>query len=148
MISVDDACRAHYATDPSRCGIGIFSGWNTQIMHQPAWSLFDALKLAGLDPVRDGYRIDPHLPMRSFSLRLPDAGIEYGARPRARLPPAARARAAADDGLAAGRRCGTARWRPSWTAGGWPAAGAGRRAFASACARAAGALVDWAVARP
>jgi hypothetical protein len=83
VISVDDVCSAHYASDPSRCGIGIFGGWNTQVMHQPAWALFAALKLAGLEPVRDGYRIDPHLPLKSFSLRLPDAGIEYG-RARAR----------------------------------------------------------------
>ncbi len=83
VISVDDVCSAHYASDPSRCGIGIFGGWNTQVMHQPAWSLFAALKLAGLEPVRDGYRIDPHLPLKSFTLRLPDAGIEYG-RTRAR----------------------------------------------------------------
>jgi hypothetical protein len=52
-------------------------------MHQPAWSLFAALKLAGLEPVRDGYRIDPHLPLKSFTLRLPDAGIAYE-RARAR----------------------------------------------------------------
>ena len=83
VTSVDDVCNAHYATDPSSCGIGIFRGWSTQIMHQPAWSLFDALKLAGLNPVEDGYRIEPHLPLRSFSLRLPDVGIEYG-RVRAR----------------------------------------------------------------
>ena len=63
VISVDDVCWAHYSSDPSRCGIGILDGWTTQIMHQPSWSLFAALKLAGLDPVRDGYRIDPHLPM-------------------------------------------------------------------------------------
>jgi hypothetical protein len=88
VISVDDVCYAHYASDPSRCGIGILSGWSTQVMHQPSWSLFAALKLAGLDPVRDGYRIDPHLPMKSFSLRLPDAGIEYGrARARGYLRP-------------------------------------------------------------
>ena len=88
MISVDDVCFAHYSSDPSLCGIGILSGWSTQVMHQPAWSLFAVLKLAGLDPVRDGYRIDPHLPMRSFSLRLPDAGIEYGrARARGYLRP-------------------------------------------------------------
>jgi hypothetical protein len=88
VISVDDVCFAHYSSDPSRCGIGILSGWSGQVMHQPAWSLFAVLKLAGLDPVRDGYRIDPHLPMRSFSLRLPDAGIEYGrARARGYLRP-------------------------------------------------------------
>ena len=76
MISVDDMCNAHYQADPSRCGIVIASGaWNTQIMHQPAWSLFDVIKLAGIDPVADGYRIDPHLPMKTFSLRLPVAGL-------------------------------------------------------------------------
>ena len=93
VISVDDVCCAHYSSDPSRCGIGILDGWSTQIMHQPAWSLFAALKLAGLDPVRDGYRIDPHLPMASFSLRLPDAGVEYGrARARGYVRPHGRAR--------------------------------------------------------
>ena len=93
VISVDDVCWAHYSSDPSRCGIGILDGWTTQIMHQPSWSLFAALKLAGLDPVRDGYRIDPHLPMASFSLRLPDAGVEYGrARARGYLRPHGRAR--------------------------------------------------------
>ena len=46
-------------------------------MHQPAWSLFDTVKLAGVDPVRDGYVIDPHLPMKRFSLRLPRLGVEY-----------------------------------------------------------------------
>jgi hypothetical protein len=91
VTSVDDVCNAHYATDPSQCGIGIFRGWSTQIMHQPSWSLFDALKLAGLDPVEDGYRIEPHLPMNSFSLRLPDVGIEYGrARARGYLRPQGR----------------------------------------------------------
>ena len=93
VISVDDVCWAHYSSDPSRCGIGILDGWTTQIMHQPSWSLFAALKLAGLDPVRDGYRIDPHLPMASFSLRLPDAGLEYRrARARGYLRPHGRAR--------------------------------------------------------
>jgi hypothetical protein len=91
VISVDDVCWAHYSTDPSRCGIGIFGGWSGQIMHQPSWGLFAALKLAGLDPVRNGWRIDPHLPLRSFSLRLPDVGVEYGpARARGYLRPEGR----------------------------------------------------------
>ena len=77
-ISVDDACNAHYEKDPAACGIYIASGrYNTQIMHQPAWSLFDTVKLAGVDSVRDGYVIDPHLPMKRFSLRLPRLGVEY-----------------------------------------------------------------------
>jgi hypothetical protein len=88
VLSVDDACSAYYASDPSRCGIGLFPDYNTQIMHQPAWSLFAVLKLAGVDPVRDGYRIDPHLPVATFSLRMPQVGLDYGrARVRGYLRP-------------------------------------------------------------
>jgi hypothetical protein len=146
VISVDDVCSAHYASDPSRCGVGLFSGWNTQIMHQPSWGLFGALKLAGLDPVGDGYRIDPHLPMNRFSLRLPDAGIEYGrARARGYLSPHGRARLRMTVSLPAALRSGRVaafvdgRRVPSKRAGDslsfrLPARG--------------GRPVDWAVARP
>jgi hypothetical protein len=77
VISVDDVCYGFYETDPSRCGIGFSTAYDTQIMHQPAWSLFDTIALAGIHPNRGGYRIDPQLPMRSFSLRLPRAGVAY-----------------------------------------------------------------------
>ncbi len=77
VLSVDDVCYAYYETDPSRCGIGFTTAYDTQIMHQPAWSLFDTLTLAGLHPTRSGYRIDPQLPLRRFSLRLPQAGVAY-----------------------------------------------------------------------
>src|SRR3954464_2170832 len=46
-------------------------------MHQPAWTLFDATKLAGIQPTARGYTIDPHLTRLRYSLRLPDAGVEY-----------------------------------------------------------------------
>jgi hypothetical protein len=146
VISVDDACWAHYSTDPGRCGIGIFDGWNTQIMHQPSWSLFAALKLAGLDPVRSGYRIEPHLPTSTFSLRLPDAGIEYGrARARGYLRPHGHARLRMTVALPRALRRG-------------PVAAFvdGRRVKASRAGGQArfalkargGRIVDWAVARP
>ncbi len=77
VLSVDDICYAYYETDPSRCGIGFTTKYDTQIMHQPAWSLFDTITLAGLHPTRSGYRIDPQLPLRSFSLRLTRAGVAY-----------------------------------------------------------------------
>jgi Glycosyl hydrolase 36 superfamily, catalytic domain/Glycosyltransferase family 36 len=77
VLSVDDVCYAFYETDPSRCGIGFSTLYDTQIMHQPAWSLFDTINLAGIEPTRAGYRIDPQLPMRSFSLRLSRAGVAY-----------------------------------------------------------------------
>jgi hypothetical protein len=44
-------------------------------MHQPVWGLFDLVKLAGIEPTADGYRIDPHLPPGPFSIRLPGVGI-------------------------------------------------------------------------
>ncbi len=76
-ISVDDVCRAHFSTDPARCGIGL-TGYTGQIMHQPAWLLYDTIRLAGIEPTTRGYRIQPQLPLRRFSLRLPRAGVAYG----------------------------------------------------------------------
>ena len=49
-------------------------------MHQPAWLLWDTIKLAGIEPTTRGYAIDPLLPMRAFSVRLPGVGLRWGAR--------------------------------------------------------------------
>ena len=49
-------------------------------MHQPAWLLWDTIKLAGIEPTAEGYTIDPVLPMRDFTLRLPDLGLEWRGR--------------------------------------------------------------------
>jgi len=73
--SVDDACRAHHDPEPGRCGVGLsttVSGW---IMHQPAWSLFGAIRMAGIEPTADGLRIDPHAPASTFDVRLPGVGV-------------------------------------------------------------------------
>ena len=81
VLTVDDECASYFQPNPSTCGIGLATGfgaapgYDTQIMHQPAYSLFDLLKLAGLDTTATGYRIEPHLPMTTFSVRLPDVGI-------------------------------------------------------------------------
>jgi hypothetical protein len=81
LISVDDECSSYYQTTPANCGIGITSGfgavkgYDTQIMHQPAYALFDLLKIAGVDATAAGYRITPHLPMQSFNIRLPQVGV-------------------------------------------------------------------------
>ena len=81
VISVDDECAAYYQSSPSTCGIGLGSGfgvtrgYNTQIMHQPAYSLFDLLQLAGVQATASGYRIVPHLPMATFNIRLPTLGL-------------------------------------------------------------------------
>jgi hypothetical protein len=78
IISVDDVCRSFYSAAPEQCGIGLTTGYAGQVMHQPAWSLFDTIRLAGVEPTRRGYRIDPHLPVSSFELRLPRVGVAYG----------------------------------------------------------------------
>jgi hypothetical protein len=81
LITVDDECKAYYQESPSGCGIGLatgagaVNGYDTQIMHQPAYSLFDLVKLAGVEATRDGYEVVPHLPIESFDIRLPDLGI-------------------------------------------------------------------------
>ncbi len=77
IISVDDVCHASYSPTPAQCGIGLKTSYDGQVMHQPAWSLFDAIRLAGVTPTADGYRIEPELPFRSFSLAFPDLGVAY-----------------------------------------------------------------------
>jgi hypothetical protein len=81
VISVDDECAAYFQSPNSGCGIGLATGegaipgYDTQIMHQPAYSLFDLSKLAGVDATSGGYRIVPRLPMTTFDIRLPDVGV-------------------------------------------------------------------------
>ena len=75
VISVDDVCNSYYTSTPEKCGIGLTTAYDTQIMHQPAYALFDLLKLAGIDTTASGYRIVPRLPQRTFSVRLPDVGV-------------------------------------------------------------------------
>jgi hypothetical protein len=75
ILSVDDECRAHYQASPEVCGIGLTTAYDTQIMHQPAYALFDLLKLAGIEATSSGYRVVPHLPMASFHIRLPGVGL-------------------------------------------------------------------------
>jgi hypothetical protein len=81
VISVDDECASYFQSPSSGCGIGlatgegVIPGYDTQIMHQPAYSLFDLLKLAGVDATTGGYRIVPHLPVITFNVRFPDIGV-------------------------------------------------------------------------
>lgn len=79
-ISVDDVCDAFYSPTPTDCGAGLTSEYAGQIMHQPAWSLFDAIKLAGITPTTEGFRIMPELPFATFTLELPEIGVAYGRR--------------------------------------------------------------------
>ena len=75
MLSVDDVCNAWFAPDPGDCGIDLDHTYAGQIMHQPAWTLYAATRLAGIVPTARGYRFRPRLPLRRFSLRLPRVGI-------------------------------------------------------------------------
>jgi hypothetical protein len=78
ILSVDDVCNSFWASaDPAKCGNGLSTSYEGQIMHQPAWTLYDATKLAGIQPTAAGYTIAPHLPSATFSLRFPDAGVAY-----------------------------------------------------------------------
>jgi hypothetical protein len=77
ITSVDDVCDAYYSLSPALCGAGLTTSYAGQIMHQPAWSLFDAIRLAGITPTEAGYAISPELPLRSFSLALPQIGVAY-----------------------------------------------------------------------
>src|SRR6201999_1686361 len=75
VISVDDMCQSWYSDHAADCGVGLSTAYNTQIMHQPAWSLFALLKLAGANQTPDGYPIDPPLPQSTFSLKFPNVGV-------------------------------------------------------------------------
>jgi hypothetical protein len=59
------------------CGNGLTTGYEGQIMHQPAWSLFDAIRLAGIVPTATGFAIRPELPLPTFSVGLPEIGVAY-----------------------------------------------------------------------
>lgn len=80
ILSVDDVCAAWYAKSPSTCGVGLTTSYDTQIPHQDAWTLWDLIELAGISSTQDGFRIVPHLPMTTFSVRFQDAGIAQTTR--------------------------------------------------------------------
>ena len=78
VLDVDDACRSFFSSAPDRCGIDFLlaeGAGNGHVTHQPAWSLLATLRLAGIQPDGRGYTIAPSLPLRRFSLRLPQVGI-------------------------------------------------------------------------
>jgi hypothetical protein len=74
-VSVDDVCDAYYSPTPADCGNGLSSSYDGQITEQATWMEMDAIRLAGVTPVQDGYDIAPHLPMSTFTLRLPQVGV-------------------------------------------------------------------------
>ena len=61
-ISVDDVCYAYYSAHPSYCGNGLGTSYEGQITEQPTWMVMNAIDLAGVTPLEDGFAITPHLP--------------------------------------------------------------------------------------
>jgi hypothetical protein len=74
-ISVDDVCYAYYSAHPGYCGNGLSTSYEGQITEQPTWMVMNAINLAGITPLEDGFEVTPHLPMSKFSLRLPRVGV-------------------------------------------------------------------------
>ena len=107
-ISIDDVCYSYYSSRPEQCGNDLYRDYDGQITEQPTWMVMDAIRLAGITPTAAGYRIAPHLPFETFSLRLPRIGVaaspgmlrgyvrvvEAGRRRAARAPAARCARRA------------------------------------------------------
>jgi hypothetical protein len=79
-ISVDDVCYAYYSTHPDYCGNGLGTTYEGQITEQPTWMVMNAINLAGVTPLEDGFEVTPHLPMKSFSVRLPEVGVAAAPR--------------------------------------------------------------------
>jgi hypothetical protein len=77
-ISIDDVCYAYYSSRPEKCGNDLYRTYDGQITEQPTWMVMDAIRLAGITPTAAGYRIAPHLPFETFSLRLPQIGVAAG----------------------------------------------------------------------
>ncbi len=78
-ISIDDVCDGYYSSKPADCGTGLSTSYDGQITEQPTWMVMDAIRLAGVTPTEDGYDITPHLPMTTFSLRMPQVGVASAA---------------------------------------------------------------------
>jgi hypothetical protein len=74
-ISRDDVCNGYYSSHPQLCGNDLSTEFDGQNTEQPTWIVMDATHLAGVYPTESGFTITPHLPLKRFSLRLPDIGV-------------------------------------------------------------------------
>jgi hypothetical protein len=75
-ISTDDVCNGYYSSRPDLCGNDLSTAFDGQNTEQATWMVMDAIRLAGINPTESGFAITPHLPLKRFSLRLPDIGVE------------------------------------------------------------------------
>ena len=103
-ISVDDVCRSHQSSHPEQCGVGIADRLQRPD-HAPAGLAAVGHDQAGRDRADHAGLHDPSvLPMRDFSLRLPNVGLVWGARRASGYVRAAAPRPAADGRPRAVRR--------------------------------------------
>ena len=77
VLSVDDACNAWFAEDPGDCGIDLDHTYAGQIMHQPAWTLYAATRLAGITPTARRLPLHPAAPAAAL-LAAPAARGDRG----------------------------------------------------------------------
>ena len=143
-ISVDDVCHAHFSTDPAAAASGSPRGYTGQVMHQPAWLLYDTIRLAGIEPTTHGYRIEPQLPLQHvLAAAAPRPAWPTGRR-RAQGYVVTSPLGAPEDG-GEGAPAGRGLRRPTPTAGVYARGGAAARS-SSRCGR-AGHAAQWAITR-
>jgi hypothetical protein len=65
------------------------AGYSGQIMHQPAWLLWDTIKLAGIEPTTHGYTFPTGAAHARLLTAPAERRLEWGARARLRLRPGA-----------------------------------------------------------
>ncbi len=76
-ISTDDVCNGYYSPHPELCGNDLSTEFDGQNTEQATWMVMDAIRLAGVTPTESGFLITPHLPLRRFSVLLPEIGVSF-----------------------------------------------------------------------
>ncbi len=74
-ISSDDVCNGYSSPHPALCGNDLSTAFDGQNTEQATWMVMDAIRLVGVTPTESGFLVTPHLPLRRFSLRLPEIGV-------------------------------------------------------------------------
>jgi hypothetical protein len=70
---------AYDSFEASSAGQASIMDYPVQNPHAHAWQLYDTLKLAGIQPTKAGYTIDPHWPFQNFSWSSATVGVSCGA---------------------------------------------------------------------
>jgi hypothetical protein len=76
VLSGPDAYDSFQAPSAGQAAI---MDYPVQDAHAHAWQLYDTLKLAGIQPTRGGYTIDPRWPFPDFTFTSATIGVRYAA---------------------------------------------------------------------